>query len=886
MELDENEYLAHYGTPRHSGRYPWGSGDNVVIYKNKGFLDFVKQLKNEGMTESQIAQGFGMKVSELRAAHSIESNAHRQSRINMAQRLKDKGLSNTAIAARMGVSESNIRSWLASGAQDKADVLTATANKLKSEVGGRDFVDVSKGTEAWIGVSRTRLDTAVEVLKQQGYEVFRIKERQTTSGHDTNVLVLAPPGTQFKDVIMNKDRIKQIGGKSNDGGRTYPKIHEPIQIDPKRVQVIYGPDGGAKADGVLYVRPGVEDISLGGSRYAQVRVAVGPDHFLKGMAIYKDDLPDGVDVQFNTNKNSTGNKLDAMKKNSEEKGFMENGPHVLLKSVRNQVVADIGKPTEHVTSAMNIVNEEGKWENWSHELSSQMLSKQSPKLIKSQLDMTYERRQNQFDTINSLTNPTVRKKMLEDFANDVDGSASHLEAAALPRTGTHVILPLNSIAPNKIYAPNFDNGETVVLIRHPHAGKFEIPELVVDNNNRQGKKLLGDSRDAVGIHHSVAEKLSGADFDGDTVLVIPNKKGLVQHEGSLEGLKNFDTKRAFPAYPGMKPISSATKQLEMGKVSNLITDMSIQGASHKELAAAVRHSMVVIDAEKHNLDYKQSYVDNGIRNLQKKYQSGGASTLISRAGAKDRIPQRKPRTRALGGPVDLTTGAKAWEPTNKLNKNGDPITESIRRLANTPDARTLMSTEVGTRVERLYAEHSNKLKTLANRARLVSVHTPNSKYSPTAKKVYKSEVDSLNSKHAIAVRNAPLERMANRIANAQMQAVKQANPEMDKDTEKKLRSQALTQARIRTGAYKTRVEITPKEWEAIQAGAISSSKLTQILKDADMSVVRDLAMPKSKVLMTASKTDRAKQMLESGFTRAQVADQLGVSLSTLDDATT
>ena len=25
--LEQNDELMHYGTPRHSGRYPWGSGD-------------------------------------------------------------------------------------------------------------------------------------------------------------------------------------------------------------------------------------------------------------------------------------------------------------------------------------------------------------------------------------------------------------------------------------------------------------------------------------------------------------------------------------------------------------------------------------------------------------------------------------------------------------------------------------------------------------------------------------------------------------------------------------------------------------------------------------------------------------------------------------------
>ena len=45
-------------------------------------------------------------------------------------------------------------------------------------------------------------------------------------------------------------------------------------------------------------------------------------------------------------------------------------------------------------------------------LSSQMLSKQDPKFAQQQLDLTYERRRKEFDEINSLTNPTVRKDLL------------------------------------------------------------------------------------------------------------------------------------------------------------------------------------------------------------------------------------------------------------------------------------------------------------------------------------------------------------------------------------------------------------------------------------------------------------------------------------------
>lgn len=888
MIVEEGDYVAHYGILRRSGRYPWGSGGPERVStnpnkRNKVFLDYINDLRRKGLTEKQIADGFGTSIHEVRAAHSIASNEQRQSNISQVQRLKDKGYSKTAISARTGLPESTVRSYLEPGSKDKADVLTNTAGVLKTHVNEKGLIDVGKGVENHIGVSRTRLDTAVEVLKQEGYKVHYVPGPQVTTGHNTNMKVLCPPDTTWAQVMNNRDKIQQVVSFSDDGGRSFAKLHDPLAIDPKRVSVNYKEDGGDKADGMIYIRPGVNDVSIGGSKYAQVRVAVGPDHYLKGMAIYKDDLPDGVDVQFNTNKSRTDNKLDAMKKNSEEPGYSPDGPHPLLKSIKRQIVADAGSPNERVTSAMNIVNEEGNWGDWSHQLSSQMLSKQSPTLAKSQLDMTHERRQQEYDNISKLTNATVRKKLLNDFADATDSASVELKAAALPRTGAHVILPLSKIKPTEIYAPNYVHGEKVVLIRHPHGGTFEIPELIVNNKNQEARNLLGGSRDAVGIHHTVAQHLSGADFDGDTVLVIPNSAGRVKHTRPLDDLKNFDPRSSYPSYEGMKRMKNT--QTEMGKISNLITDMSIQGAPHSEIARAVKHSMVVIDAEKHNLNHKLSYQENGIKQLQQKYQTGGASTLISRAGAEIRIPQRKPRTRPLGGPINLKTGEKEFEPTNKTNfRTGKLLTDKVKKLAVTKDARALMSTRTGTPMERLYADHSNKLKSLANKARLTAVKTPNPKISPSAKRTYTSEVKSLNAKLAIALRNAPLERQAQLIAATHVKARKAANPNMDPETEKKISYQALVQARIRTGAEKQRIRISQEEWNAIQAGAISNSKLNQILNNSDMDVVRELATPKTPVLMTSSKTQRAQQMLAQGYDRADVAAQLGVSLSTLDRA--
>lgn len=880
---DEAEYLMHYGVLRKSGRYPWGSGETQSA-RNKSFLDHVDDLKRQGMSDVDIAKGMGISTTQLRAAKSIAKNEQKQALIDQAQRLHDNGYSNVAIGQRMGLNESSVRSLLAPGQKVRVDILQTTASMLRDQVNEKRYVDVGTGAENHIGVSKEKLNTAVALLREEGYTFHYLKVRQLGTGKETTLKILAQPDVTYSELSKNRDKIRQVTDYSEDGGASYHGILPPLAVDSKRVAVRYAEQGGTDADGVIYVRPGVGDVSLGGSRYAQVRIAVDGTHFLKGMAMYKDDLPDGVDLMFNTNKHDTGNKLDAMKPMKDEEG----NPFGAVVRQRVEKGPD-GK--DHVTSAMNIVNEEGNWEGWSRNLSTQMLSKQSPILAKTQLDLTYANRKADLDEIMSLTNPTVRKKLLESYSDDADSAAVHLKAAALPRQGSHVILPVNSLKETEIYAPNYRDGERVALIRYPHGGKFEIPELTVNNKHPEAVKLLGQARDAVGINAKVAERLSGADFDGDTVLVIPNNSGRVKSEPALKDLQGFDPKTEYAAYEGMPKMSSKTKQLEMGNVSNLITDMTIRGASNSELARAVKHSMVVIDAEKHNLNYKASAQVNGIKALKLKYQArpdgtaGGAATLISRATSEVRVADRKARPASEGGPIDLATGAKVYVPTGKtrLNAKGEevPVTIKSTKLAETHDAHTLSS---GMPIEEIYADHSNRLKALANQARKEMVSTKSTPMSPSAKVVYANEVAVLKSKLNVALKNAPLERQAQLLANTSVSAKRQANPEMDAAELKKIKGLALTEARNRTGAGKQRIEITPREWEAIQAGAISNSMLEKILNNTDIETVKQYATPKSKTLMNNISTQRAQAMLTSGYTQAEVADALGVSVSTLKNA--
>lgn len=888
-----SDQLIHYGTPRHSGRYPWGSGKDPY-QRSKNFRAHVMDLKNKGMSETDIAKAMGMTTTQLRAKMHISKTEIRSAEAAEARKLKDKGYSNVAIGKKLGRSESTVRSLLDEERRARNDVTTNTANALKEKVDDVGVIDVGVGSERYLGVSRTALKNSLAILEEQGYQVSNIYVDQLGTNHSTTMQVLMRPGEDIQNVYDHLDSVKMVKDMhTEDNGKTWYHLEPPASVDSKRIMVNYAEDGGIEKDGVIELRRGVDDISLGNARYAQVRIAVDGTHYLKGMAVYADDLPDGVDIRFNTNK-SKGTPMLGEKNNTVLK-LMSDDPDnpfgATIKGEEDLTLTQrhfVDKDGKTKLSCINVVNEQGEWGDWSRTLSSQVLSKQSLTLAEEQLGKALNSHKKEYDEIMALDNPVVKKKLLYEYAEDCDSAAVHLKAAAMPRQTTSVILPIPSLKDNEVYAPNYKNGERVVLIRHPHGGIFEIPELIVNNNNPDAKRVLGtDTKDAIGINANVAARLSGADFDGDTVLVIPNNSRKIQTSKQLDGLVGFDPKIEYHERPGMKVMSEKEKQIQMGVVSNLITDMTIKGATADELARAVRHSMVVIDAVKHRLDYKRSEEENGISALKKKYQtdpetgkSGGASTLISRSKS-----EVHPLARRQYYKIDPETGEKVYIYTGETyEKNGQVLPKKSKvastRMAETKDARTLSS---GEPMEEVYASYANGLKSLANAARKEYASLVNPKVSVSAKKTYAAEVASLMAKLNEALKNAPLERQAQLLGNARFKLKLEANPEMDGEHRRKAQYQLLAQARQEVGANKKQrlVKITPREWEAIQAHAISSTALETILNNTDMDAIRRYATPRSTVSLSPSKVSRARSMLANGATQADVAEALGVSVDTL-----
>ena len=898
------EMLMHYGMPRRSGRYPWGSGDNP--YQHSGdFLSRVEELKKQGLSETDIAKSMGLTTTQYRTQKSLAKDERRALDVARARSLREDGKSLNEIAAIMGFSnDSSVRSLLNENSEARMNQARKTAEFLKEQIDKKGMIDVGTGVERELGISKEKLNQALYILEQEGYPVYGGGVPQVTNpGKQTNIKVICPPGTEHRE-IYNFENVHSLSDYvSHDGGETYdPKYVYPKSMDSSRIQIRYAEDGGTQKDGVVEIRRGVDDLSLGESHYAQVRILVDGTHYIKGMAIYSDDLPDGVDVVFNTNK-KTGTPMLGPKNDTVLKPIGKDPDNPFGSLIKDGIV-DPDDPTskkggqsyyydkdgKKQLSLINKRAEEGDWGEWSDHLPSQFLSKQSMTLIKKQLGLATADKQAEFDEICSLTNPTVKKALLKSFADDCDSAAVHLQAAALPRQKYQVILPITSMKDNEVYAPNYRNGEQVALIRFPHGGTFEIPVLTVNNKQADAKRILGNAMDAVGINSKVAERLSGADFDGDTVMVIPTGgKVKITSTRALEGLEGFDPKLEYGGKPegSFKPMRNT--QTEMGKISNLITDMTLRGAVPEELARAVRHSMVVIDAEKHHLDYKQSEIDNGIASLKKKYQGSydedgryheGAATLISRAKSETSVLKRK------GSPIiNPETGEQTYKEVYEeyTDKNGRTRvrTQASTKMAETKDAFTLVS-DADTPQERAYATYANEMKSLANRARKEMLSTGKIAYSASAKETYQEEVDHLMAQLNVALRNAPRERQAQVIANATVAAKKQENPDMTRSEIKKASQQALTAARTTVGASRETISISDREWEAIQAGAISENRLTQIINNVDIDTLRQRATPRSTTVLSTAKVNKIASMSASGYSTAEIAEALGVSTSTVN----
>lgn len=305
-EFDEDDFLIHYGKKRRSGRYEYGSGE--IPYQHEPWFKWeteVDKYLDQGMNRTEVARAMGMSTNEFRQ-RTATMRAQRDAQLSAAVwEYRQQGRSKAEIGRRMGLNGGTVDRLLKIHENVKAQKFNTTANLLKQAVDEKKYIDVSEGTEVYLGIKKTKLDSVLRSMKEEGYFVENIYvEQNGNKDKKTTTKVLAPPGTTKPELYKNLDKISFPGARLADDGLSITSLglRKPESLDSKRLQIRYAEQGGGDKDGVIELRRGVNDISLGNSLYAQVRIAVDGSHYLKGMAVYSDDLPPGVDVRFNTSK--------------------------------------------------------------------------------------------------------------------------------------------------------------------------------------------------------------------------------------------------------------------------------------------------------------------------------------------------------------------------------------------------------------------------------------------------------------------------------------------------------------------------------------------------------------------------------------------------------
>nr|DAR66448.1 MAG TPA: RNA dependent RNA polymerase [Caudoviricetes sp.] len=940
--------LKHYGIKRKSGRYPWDP--SLHLPKNYKFIEDRDSLKKRGLSDNEIAKEMGLSTTVYRSKVTIAKEELKQYNMARIDKLRGTGMAIDDIAKEIGTTGQTVRNYIEEAknpnksARAQRIQTEAVADTLKDAVKRSKYVDVGKGVEVQMGISKEKLKSGLNSLVESGeYEVHNLRVAQVTDkNNSTPVKVLTKKGVERKEVYQNMDKVRPVDEFAMEGdARMFQKMERPKSLTWDRVGIRYAiPEGqkghgttddGSMMDGAMFLRPGVKDLNLGKASYAQVRMAVGDTHYLKGMALYGTEdmfkkFPKGTDVIFNTNKTADKSPKDVLKplKENPDGGSPIDGPNPFGATIKRQntLVDSKGKPVYKKgvldkngnkvpeIGKINIVNEEGDWASWSKTLSSQFLAKQPSSLVHERLKATLKQIKEEYESIQKVTNPVIKKQLLDSFSSDLESKQVHLKAAAPKGFQGHVILPVPGMKENEIFAPNYKNGDRLALVRYPHGGRFEIPELTVNNNSSVARKMISkDSPDAVGIHPKVAAKLSGADFDGDTVYCIKNNDGKVKSRDSLRELRNFDP-NMYADKPGtFKPIDKRYQQTMMGVVSNLITDMTLKGAPTNEIARAVKHSMVVIDAYKHKLNYKRSAEENGIDALMKRYM-----THVDRVKYGE-LERYNPKTRKIDRVIDpaalkkdstpnkeytsastilsrhsktvITDGYQTKVPDLNSKSGGTKMVWRNKKetyvINMLKDANTLLDVKA-TKIEHHYADYINELKAYKKQIDKEAAGIKMPTRDPKAAKIYSEEVLSMKDKVNKVKVNRIKERQAQRMANvaAKAELARRSEDEvLKKDEISRIKQQALNKARDMVGARRTPVNITDDEWDAVQSNAVSGTLLKELVSFMDDKQLKELATPRPNKVMTDARKRKALALLNNGYTISQVADALGVSPSTI-----
>ena len=183
------DYIEHYGMPRRSGRYPWGSGENPYQHA-VDFIGRVEQMRKDGFSyidedgkvwtgDTGIAKSMGLTTTEFRTELSICKNERRAYNVATAKSLKEDGLGETEIARRMSerlgkdINESTVRSWLDKDSENRMNTAKEKAQYIKEQIDKKGIVEIGAGVDRQLGISPEMMKQVKYILDRDGCSSWR-----------------------------------------------------------------------------------------------------------------------------------------------------------------------------------------------------------------------------------------------------------------------------------------------------------------------------------------------------------------------------------------------------------------------------------------------------------------------------------------------------------------------------------------------------------------------------------------------------------------------------------------------------------------------------------------------------------------------------------------
>jgi len=160
--MQEADDLQHYGTKRHSGRYPWGSGDDGMQRAPSEVERTVAEydaLRAKGMADVDIAAKLGITTTKMRTDRTLAKAERDQRNAEGVNVMLKRGMKIPEIATAMGLSESSVRNWIGKDPNtvNSKRQIDKTADALADAVKRSTYVDIGTGVERQLGISKQKL---------------------------------------------------------------------------------------------------------------------------------------------------------------------------------------------------------------------------------------------------------------------------------------------------------------------------------------------------------------------------------------------------------------------------------------------------------------------------------------------------------------------------------------------------------------------------------------------------------------------------------------------------------------------------------------------------------------------------------------------------------